>query len=83
VGRQTARGGPGTARGTHGVLSDVRTQHRYQTCRDELCQRFACRVYKEGYSNGRAAGRAKGRAEGHAEGYSEGYAAGAASCGDG
>ena len=31
-----------------GVLTDARTQHRYQTCRDEECQRFACRVYREG-----------------------------------
>ena len=24
-----------------------REQHRYQTCRHEGCQRFACRVYRE------------------------------------
>jgi hypothetical protein len=70
-----------------GVLTDARTQHRYQTCQDELCQRFACRVYKEGHRNGKEEGRAEGHAKGHAEGYSEGYAAGysagAASCGDG
>jgi hypothetical protein len=40
-----------------GVLSNATTQeHRYQTCRDEGCQRFACRVYREGYRNGFAAG---------------------------
>jgi hypothetical protein len=69
-----------------GVLSDVRT-HRYQTCRDEGCERFACRVwkeeYREGYGAGHAAGYAQGHAagysEGHSDGYSEGYAAGAAS----
>jgi flagellar biosynthesis/type III secretory pathway protein FliH len=66
-----------------GVLTDARTQHRYQTCQDEDCQRFACRVYKEGYRNGYGAGHAAGYAEGHAEGYAEGYATGAASCGDG
>jgi flagellar biosynthesis/type III secretory pathway protein FliH len=68
-----------------GVLNDVR-QHRYQTCRDEDCQRFACRVYRDGYQDGLTAGRAEGEAIGHAEGYSEGhadgYAAGADSCGD-
>jgi hypothetical protein len=74
-----------------GVLTDARKQHLYQTCQDDLCQRFACRVYKEGYHNGKLAGRAEGRAEGeaigyakgHTDGYGEGYAAGAASCGDG
>jgi hypothetical protein len=70
-----------------GVLTDARKQHLYQTCQDEDCQRFACRVYKEGYINGKLAGWAEGRAEGEAAGYSNGYSAGysagAASCGDG
>lgn len=66
-----------------GVLSNVRTEHRYQMCQDELCQRYACRVYKEGFRNGKAEGEAIGEARGHAAGYSEGYSAGAASCGDG
>jgi hypothetical protein len=65
------------------VLTGERTQHDYRRCRDEDCQRFACRVYKEGYINGKLAGRAEGRAEGEAAGYSNGYSAGAASCGDG
>jgi hypothetical protein len=70
-----------------GVLTDERTQHRYQTCRDEDCQRYACRIYREGYDNGygagHAAGETKGHAAGHAEGWNAGYAAGAASCRDG
>jgi flagellar biosynthesis/type III secretory pathway protein FliH len=70
-----------------GVLTDARKQHLYQTCRDELCQRFACRVYKEGFRNGKEEGKVEGYARGHAESYDEGwaagYAAGAASCGDG
>jgi hypothetical protein len=69
-----------------GVLTDAR-KHVYQACRDEGCERFACRVYKEGFGHGRAAGHAEGRAQGHAEGYSEGcgdgYSSGAASCEDG
>jgi hypothetical protein len=69
-----------------GMLTGARPQHRYQTCRDEDCQRFACRVYREGYAAGYGAGHAAGEAKGHAAGYSEshsdGYAAGAASCGD-
>ena len=53
-----------------GVLNGQ--QHRYQTCRDEDCQRFACRVYRAGY----AAGHAAGYAEGHADGYAAGAASG-------
>jgi hypothetical protein len=70
-----------------GMLTDERTQHRYQTCRDEDCQRYACRIYREGYDNGygagHAAGETKGHTAGHAEGWNAGYAAGAASCRDG
>ncbi len=70
-----------------GVLTDAHKQHLYQACQDEDCQRFACRVYKEGYRNGREQGRAEGRAEGDAIGYDKGhqagYSAGAANCGDG
>jgi flagellar biosynthesis/type III secretory pathway protein FliH len=59
-----------------GVVSDGLRQHRYQTCRDESCQRFACAVYREGFRNGYAQGYAEGEAIGHAQGYAEGYAAG-------
>ena len=66
------------------MLTNGRTkEHLYQTCRDEFCQRYACRVYREGYFNGKLAGVAQGRAEGEAIGYDRGYTAGAASCGDG
>ena len=27
-------------------------EHRYQTCDDEWCDRFPCRVYREGYEAG-------------------------------
>ena len=70
-----------------GVLTGDRTQHRYQACRDENCQRFACRIYREGFQDGHAAGSAsgfaQGQAAGYAEGHSDGYAIGAASCEDG
>jgi hypothetical protein len=62
-----------------GVLTDERTQHRYQTCRDESCERFACRIWREGVREGYQRGAAGGDAQAH----TEGYAAGAASCGDG
>jgi hypothetical protein len=63
-----------------GVLTDARTQHLYQTCQDELCQRYACRVYKEGHRNGRELGRVEGYAKGHTDGYAEGFPDGLASC---
>lgn len=67
------------------VLTRERTQHRYQTCPDGDCQRFACRVYREGYQDGYeaggAAGFAAGQAAGYAEGYADGYSSGAAGSG--
>jgi len=51
-------------------------EHRYQTCDDERCDRFPCRVYREGYEAGHAAGSASGYAAGRADGYAEGYADG-------
>jgi flagellar biosynthesis/type III secretory pathway protein FliH len=58
------------------VLTDAPAQHRHETCRDEGCQRFACRVYREGHRHGRDEGKAEGHAEGHAAGYAAGYSAG-------
>ena len=66
-----------------GVLTDERTQHRPQTCRDEDCQRYGCRMYREGFAAGHAAGYAAGEAAGYAQGHADGYTEGAASCGDG
>jgi hypothetical protein len=59
-----------------GVLTDATRQHRWQTCRDEDCQRFACRVYRAGYAAGHAAGYAEGHAAGEAAGYAAGHADG-------
>jgi hypothetical protein len=49
------------------------TEHRYQLCSDEFCDRFPCRVYREGWRDGYAAGQASGYAAGRADGYAEGY----------
>jgi hypothetical protein len=62
-----------------GLLSEVRREHRYQLCRDEDCQRFACRVWREGYAKGLEDGYSVGYASGYSAGYGAGYAAGAAS----
>ena len=46
--------------------------HRYQACTDEHCDRFPCRVYKEGYRNGWQ--------DGHVAGYAAGFPDGIAAC---
>ena len=81
-----AAGGPrrgGRALVTHGGADRCATQHRYQACQDEGCERFACRVYREGYraryGAGYGVGYSDGEAAGYAEGHADGYAAGAAS----
>jgi hypothetical protein len=60
------------------LLPGTREEHRYQLCDDEYCERFPCRVYREGYEAGHAAGSASGYAAGRADGYAEGYADGQA-----
>ena len=54
------------------LLPGTREQHRYQTCDDEYCDRFPCRVYREGYRNGREDGYGEGYTAGYASGFSEG-----------
>jgi len=49
-----------------GLITGNGTDHRYQQCDDEYCERFPCRVYKEGYR--------EGYADGHGAGYSSGFA---------
>jgi hypothetical protein len=51
-------------------------QHRYQACKDEYCEKFPCRVYREGYRNGYD----DGYGQGYGEGYTTGFAEGLASC---
>jgi hypothetical protein len=61
-----------------GLARSTETEHRYQLCADEYCDRFPCRVYREGYQDGHEAGSAAGYAAGRADGYAEGYAEGCA-----
>lgn len=56
-----------------GVPAGARQEHRYQLCEDEYCERFPCRVYKEGFRNGWSAGYERGYAIGYVQGYNEGY----------
>jgi len=56
------------------LLPGTREQHRYQTCDDEYCDRFPCRIYKEGYRNGYQDGYSQGYGDGYASGFSEGLA---------
>lgn len=55
-----------------GSAASIAEEHRYQLCKDEYCERFPCRVYKEGYRNGYE--------DGYGAGYSAGFAEGMASC---
>jgi flagellar biosynthesis/type III secretory pathway protein FliH len=65
-----------------GLLTGNAAEHRYEQCGDDYCQRFACRVYKQGYSDGWRDGHLAGYAEGYTEGFSEGYAEGASDAGE-
>ena len=56
------------------------SEHRYQLCDDEFCDRFPCRVYKEGYADGYDDGHRRGYDEGYAAGYAEGFGDGMAAC---
>ncbi len=60
------------------LLAGSAGEHRYQACDDEWCDRFPCRVYREGYEDGYGAGSAAGYAAGRADGYAEGYTEGQA-----
>ena len=57
-------------------LPGARQEHRYQLCRDDDCDRFPCRVYKEGWRDGWP----YGYEAGNAAGYAAGFNAGLASC---
>jgi hypothetical protein len=57
-----------------GFTAGTQEEHRYQLCRDEYCDRFPCRIYREGYRNGYEDGRGAGYAAGYAAGFSEGMA---------
>ena len=65
-----------------GLLTGNAAEHRYEECGDEYCQRFPCRVYREGYEAGRAAGFGAGYTAGEVDGYVAGYADGASDAGE-
>jgi hypothetical protein len=62
------------------VRMPAQQEHRYQLCRDEFCDRFPCRVFKEGYRDGFEDGRRRGYGEGYAAGYGAGFSEGLSSC---
>ncbi len=57
-----------------GVRTPTDTEHRYPLCEDESCERYACRIYKEGWRSGHAAGRAEGEAQGYPRAFRDGLA---------
>lgn len=48
-------------------------QHDYRFCVDEFCDRFPCRIYKQGWHDGHEQGEATGMAKGLAQGYAQGW----------
>ena len=56
-----------------GSARSTEHEHRYQLCTDEDCERFPCRVYKEGFRNGWDAGYERGYTIGFNDGYQAGY----------
>jgi hypothetical protein len=65
-----------------GLRTSSPQEHRYQLCKDEYCERFPCRVYREGYDAGYADGHGAGYSAGAADGYAAGYSDGAADAGE-
>lgn len=54
------------------LLAGIPAEHRYQLCKDEFCDRFPCRVYKDGYRDGCQDGYGQGYESGRADGFDEG-----------
>lgn len=59
-----------------GLPAGTGTEHRYQACTDEYCERYPCRIYREGYRNGYE----DGNGQGYSAGFAAGFADGLASC---
>jgi flagellar biosynthesis/type III secretory pathway protein FliH len=57
-----------------GVTTGTASEHRYQLCRDEGCERYLCRIYKEGRRDGYDDGYRQGYTDGYAQGFPEGLA---------
>ena len=58
-----------------GSTAGTQQEHRYQLCRDEFCERYICRVYREGRRDGEEDGRRRGWDEAYPVAYAEGMAA--------
>lgn len=58
------------------ALAPHRDEHDYRACDDIDCERFPCRVYREGRAQGCAEGHAQGFEAGYGEGYEHGYSDG-------
>lgn len=50
-----------------------RDEHDYWQCEDQDCERFPCRVYREGRARGYAEGFEIGFEKGYGEGYEHGF----------
>ncbi|HTX85619.1 MAG TPA: hypothetical protein VME44_25825 [Streptosporangiaceae bacterium] len=54
-------------------------QHLAEFCKDELCPRLPCRMFKSGYEKGYQDGYAVGYAAGYSAGFGAGFSSGVAS----
>jgi len=61
-----------------GAWTGTRHKHDYHTCEDKFCERFPCRVYRDGWQDGFEAGHGAGYGSGYAAGFNVGYAQGGA-----
>jgi hypothetical protein len=55
--------------------------HYAELCRDDLCPRLPCRMFKDGYQYGYHKGYEEGYVAGYGAGYAAGFSAGQASKG--
>ena len=65
------------------ALPSKQQEHDHQTCDDEDCPRYPCRIYKEGFEAGEVLGRQRWLRRGVPRTYSAGYAAGVAAAAKG
>jgi hypothetical protein len=70
--REAAKAKRDAARKRTAARTHDRERHEPQTCPDQHCHRYPCRLWREAHE----AGRMQGLDEGFAKGYGDGYAAG-------
>jgi hypothetical protein len=70
---------PWTGKYTGATATRGSNDHLAEHCRDDLCRRLPCEMFKAGYRKGYDEGYEDGYAAGYGAGYSAGFGAGVAS----